>query len=327
MPYLLDVASLIGDCGALEDIGTGRTLQVSTGSDALAVTVQLLDRLDRLDLDSCKFVDRSHRTSLGAQGCGSRGPSLCTSGISSKGRRSCSEKDSARLGPWAIDASSFGEFGAACRSRPVAATRFSRDARRSFHPWASGGRSQFSEGTKMLGVPSRWWRVHPTYRLRVPGSSLQAPAKHREDDGAADSQGTELGSLGALCHMHNRAPPSQSLFRQPKAHRIFNRLSSLNSLRRNWRTCPRMVLRSTPWHKVSASSSPRRPNGRGEGGKFGASNFAGSSELRLRDLSGLCIHADASLSSGPPVRQDPEGQEARGATGPQQKGFRQGKIP
>ena len=102
----------------------------------------------------------------------------------------------------------------------------------------------------------------------------------------------------------------------PKPHRISKRLSSLNSLRRNWRTCPRMVLRSTPWHKVSASSSPRRPDGRGEGGKFGVSNFAGSLELRLRDLSGLCIHADASLSSGPPVRQDPEGQEARGATGP-----------
>ena len=88
-------------------------------------------------------------------------------------------------------------------------------------------------------------------------------AKHREDDGAADSQGRS----GILeCSMNKRAATItvQNCPDGPnKAHRM------LDFFRRNWRTCPRMVLRSTPWHKVSASSSPRRSEIRGRAGRLG----------------------------------------------------------
>eukprot|EP00439_Symbiodinium_sp_Y106_P085340 s87_g28.t1 len=117
---------------------TGQDAHFELGSDAMAVTAQLLDLEDfRL------FLDQSHRISLGAQGCG-----VLRIGNQFEG-------------PQVVQASrSFRVCLAWVQSLPAAVVnlvldgrhwpRFWRDERRSFHSWATGWRSQGTEGTRML---------------------------------------------------------------------------------------------------------------------------------------------------------------------------------
>ena len=152
---------------------TGQDAHFELGSDAMAVTAQLLDLEDfRL------FLDQSHRISLGAQGCG-----VLRIGNQFEG-------------PQVVQASrSFRVCLAWVQSLPAAVVnlvldgrhwpRFWRDERRSFHSWATGWRSQGTEGTRMLRVPSRSYTV---YRLRVPSTGKTMEPQTRRG---------EVGSLSA----------------------------------------------------------------------------------------------------------------------------------